>query len=397
MEIKSFSFYIFLLTCILHGYSQDKSVEIKINDSLSFSYTAKELFEELRERGLVNFETSGIEQVSSTNHKVFQANGDRSSSLRFDSIHKVFQAYGDQSTSLLSDSIIKVYLKEFALEKVGDDSLIFSVKTIYDLDSRVEAILGTHINEDLLYDMNSVVCLIDKGKINKNKDGTYTLLPRNLYGKLYNLCPEERYYNQPIISECTGVAIGKNLILTASHCIAEESLKNLRFVFNYRMLENNKPNLILKNDEVLIPEKIVSMDTKLDYAIIKVAGKIPDSRIAKCRQTDKIPDQQSLYVIGTPCGLPMKIDTSGVVLKNSDTYYFYAAIDAFEGNSGSPVFNRDTHMVEGILVKGENDFDIIKRVMIIPIKCRISVKCSLISDKCGGEKVLRITQINLKK
>jgi len=378
MKIKGFVIFIILLTCLPNVYSQVKTIEVKINDSQSFNYTAKELFEEIGERGLVDINIAGIEQVSSINDKLFQKSFHQDSFFRL-------------------DSIIKIDPKKLALKNVADDSLIFKVFTIWNDNSRVEAVSGPNIDKDLLYNANSVVCFINSENISKNKDGTYTLLPRDTYGKRFTLCPDEPYYNQPMISECTGVAIDKNLILTASHCIAEESLMNLRFVFNYKMLDNNKANLILKNDEVLIPEKIVSIDTNLDYAIIKVSGKIPGDRIAKYRETDKIPDQQSLYVIGTPHGLPIKIDTNGVVLENADTYYFFAAIDTFKGNSGSPIFNKETHKVEGILVEGDDDFKRKGIDRILRKKCKISVKCPSNSEDCNGEKVLRITQINLKK
>lgn len=36
--------------------------------------------------------------------------------------------------------------------------------------------------------------------------------------------------------------------------------------------------------------------------------------------------------------------------------FFMASLDAFVGNSGSPVFNKETGLVEGILVEGAEDF-----------------------------------------
>ena len=40
----------------------------------------------------------------------------------------------------------------------------------------------------------------------------------------------------------------------------------------------------------------------------------------------------------------------------SNLYYFTANLDTYRGNSGSPVFNAITHKVEGVLVRGEQDF-----------------------------------------
>ncbi|HAU89128.1 MAG TPA: serine protease, partial [Elusimicrobia bacterium] len=40
----------------------------------------------------------------------------------------------------------------------------------------------------------------------------------------------------------------------------------------------------------------------------------------------------------------------------SKSGYFVADLDTFGGNSGSPVFNTRTKKIEGILVRGDEDF-----------------------------------------
>ncbi|WP_420540401.1 S46 family peptidase (plasmid) [Paenibacillus polymyxa] len=42
------------------------------------------------------------------------------------------------------------------------------------------------------------------------------------------------------------------------------------------------------------------------------------------------------------------------VRDNPPNAFFVANLDTYGGNSGSPVFNSDTHEVEGILVRGED-------------------------------------------
>jgi len=37
-------------------------------------------------------------------------------------------------------------------------------------------------------------------------------------------------------------------------------------------------------------------------------------------------------------------------------HYFTANLDVYAGNSGSPVFNRSTGKVEGIVIQGAEDF-----------------------------------------
>ncbi|OQB98875.1 MAG: hypothetical protein BWX80_03903 [Candidatus Hydrogenedentes bacterium ADurb.Bin101] len=63
-------------------------------------------------------------------------------------------------------------------------------------------------------------------------------------------------------------------------------------------------------------------------------------------------------VIGHPSGLPKKIafGSETRVRKNDAQGFFYANLDSYGGNSGSPVFNAEDGFVEGILVRGNTDF-----------------------------------------
>jgi ankyrin repeat protein len=91
-------------------------------------------------------------------------------------------------------------------------------------------------------------------------------------------------------------------------------------------------------------------------------------------------------VIGSPSGLPLKVASGAKVRDNLHPFYFNANLDTFQGNSGSAVFNAETGVVEGILVRGEEDF--------IPNhekKCVEANRCD--DDKCRGEDVTRMTAI----
>lgn len=47
-----------------------------------------------------------------------------------------------------------------------------------------------------------------------------------------------------------------------------------------------------------------------------------------------------LYMLGHPTGLPVKLARNAKVKKKDHKDYFEADLDAFKGNSGSPVFNK---------------------------------------------------------
>ena len=70
------------------------------------------------------------------------------------------------------------------------------------------------------------------------------------------------------------------------------------------------------------------------------------------------------------------------IRKSVHRNFFVANLDTYAGNSGSPVFNTDTGLIEGILVRGEQDF------VFTQAGCYLSNACP--SDGCRGEDVTRV-------
>ena len=71
------------------------------------------------------------------------------------------------------------------------------------------------------------------------------------------------------------------------------------------------------------------------------------------------------------------------VRDNSPDSFFVANLDTYGGNSGSPVFNQDDDVVEGILVRGETDF-------VFNGTCVVSNVCP--TTGCRGEDVTRTSE-----
>ncbi|MEI8190645.1 MAG: hypothetical protein WCI75_13115 [candidate division NC10 bacterium] len=65
--------------------------------------------------------------------------------------------------------------------------------------------------------------------------------------------------------------------------------------------------------------------------------------------------------------------------------YFVANLDTYGGNSGSAVFSATTGLVEGILVRGENDY-------VWKGGCRVSNRCP--ADGCRGEDVTKVSALS---
>ena len=74
--------------------------------------------------------------------------------------------------------------------------------------------------------------------------------------------------------------------------------------------------------------------------------------------SDALAEGTEIYIIGHPFGLPMKVAGNARV-ESIDDNYFRASLDAFRGNSGSPVFRADTHAAIGIYVRGERSIEVV--------------------------------------
>ncbi len=62
-----------------------------------------------------------------------------------------------------------------------------------------------------------------------------------------------------------------------------------------------------------------------------------------------------MALLGHPNGLPLKVADSASVLRNDEPRSFDTDLDAFQGNSGSPVFDAASRKVIGIVSHGHAD------------------------------------------
>ena len=92
---------------------------------------------------------------------------------------------------------------------------------------------------------------------------------------------------------------------------------------------------------------------------------------------------EALTVIGYPSGLPLKVASGGRV-RTVKSEYYVTNLDTYGGNSGSAVFNSTSGEVEGILVRGENDF-------VSQNGCVVSNRCTF--EGCRGEDVTKISEV----
>jgi hypothetical protein len=205
-------------------------------------------------------------------------------------------------------------------------------------------------------------------------------------------CEGTPFVDQPNPGMCSGFLIAPDLIVTAGHCVQIENFCNeYKWVFDFKVNESNQSaGLDIKEENVFSCKRIVSASLstvlEMDYGLIQLDRSVKDRMPLKIRNESKISDAAPLVVIGNPSGLPTKVAAGANVRNNSHPFYFNANLDTFQGNSGSAVINSDTGIVEGILVRGEEDFRADKLRMCVDL-----FRCE--NDSCRGEDVNRIMGI----
>lgn len=207
-----------------------------------------------------------------------------------------------------------------------------------------------------------------------------------------SFCSGERFVDQPNASICSGFLIAPDLLVTAGHCMdSAQMCDDYQWIFDYSVnQQTGKAGLNIDKNNVYGCKKIVSQflsnDFGLDYAVVQLDRVVKNREPLELAVDDKIQLKTDLFVVGSPSGLPLKVTSGGIVRYNDHPFYFSSNLDTYQGNSGSGVFNASTGKIEGILVRGEEDFVFNKDKL-----CVESNRCA--DTECRGEDVTRISAI----
>lgn len=266
-----------------------------------------------------------------------------------------------------------------------------SPKLIYGTDDRRDEYQISDAEWKRLGD--ATVAMVKRSSLTDNGDDTYTLNTSPL-NQVKNLCPSEPYGDQPQGSDCSGFLVATDMIATAGHCIDETDYDQYAFVFGFVMEDADTAALTFPRSQVYFAQNVIKQVLSdpggEDYALVRLDRGVPDHTPLAVRRTGKIADSAPLLVIGHPVGLPRKYADTAAVVANTEEMYFTADTDTYGGNSGSAVFNASTLDVEGILVRGQPDFE------WTPENCQVSIVCPAYDPDnfgCDGEDATRITRL----
>ena len=276
-----------------------------------------------------------------------------------------------------------------------------STKIIYGVDDRKEVFDNNNsiVEQSIL---KATAAMIPNSNLIKN-GSNYTTTGKTLRER--GFCKNEKFVNQVTAANWSGFFIAPDMIVTAGHCVKSTSdCQKSKWVFGYHMQSEDKQKTIPAQNvyscKVLVNQDL-SSGTQNDFALIKL-DRSPNiqTKLMLRQKGSTISQGARLSVIGNPIGLPTKITSNGMVRENDNSVFFKTNLDTFGGNSGSVVFDSDTGLVEGILVRGDVDFanSTEQETRIVDgeevtetVACKAS---NVVGENEGkGEAVTRITNI----
>lgn len=193
---------------------------------------------------------------------------------------------------------------------------------------------------------------------------TFEIFPDSLTDVM---CKTEKFHNMPSLAyACSGFLIAPDILVTAGHCMVNKGVTEneegmycevYTWLFGYEVDQKGQVNLAkIPYENQYRCKKIIYavLDEKSpyrDYALVQldrpVVGREP---LKMSAQALKLNDP--VKMIGYPMGIPMTYSGNAQVVLNKEAEStFFTDLDAFDGNSGSAVFNTKNEVV-GILVAG---------------------------------------------
>lgn len=192
------------------------------------------------------------------------------------------------------------------------------------------------------------------------------------YGDYHGLCRDDPFWCQPAVIErsggavtgfgYTGYLLDAHTVLTCWHGWEHFGARALVAVFGHHATSDCESPRELPAAQVLpvaarparVPASGGAGGSADDWVLLRLEHPVTHLGALEPPRLDAPRAGHAVYTLGHPLGLPLKLADRASVLATEELL-FRSDLDTFTGNSGSPVFDAQTHALVGLVIEGQKD------------------------------------------
>lgn len=203
-------------------------------------------------------------------------------------------------------------------------------------------------------------------------------LPTNSLQNHQNACSSVRFASQPVLTAaaCTSYLVAPRLVATAGHCTGfappGSDMTQFSFVFGFEMLDATTARTTVPAADVYRGRRVHADCGADDCTVIELERPVTNHTMLGLRRAGLPSVGDAVYVLGHPLALPLKFDGPDPLVGVFPEIGAFSAqmLDTAGGNSGSPLFNASTNLVEGT-ISGRSDSGGISDLEPTPAGCNV--------------------------
>lgn len=251
---------------------------------------------------------------------------------------KIQSVYG--ANGMTSHSAIEAWIADLEQPGAPEDDVLFAQMLKGELDA------GAH-----------AIALVHRTRLTRTPDGY--AVERKTVQQVTQLCSEDALVStsELSLSQCSGVIVGTDRILTAKHCLLGEfrgDADQIRVVLDYKKGVEKLPGTDVFTVEARPPGQ-------RDWVVLKLKDgrHFPPKRVASWSKR-RPGESTDIFAVSYPLGTPRTTSRNASIIRYEGGN-FVTDLDVLRGSSGCPVFSARDGFLVGILTAGPEDFETVHR------------------------------------